>query len=325
MNATNPWYVAVEDTTVGPAATELVIRGIEHRKIPPEALVCPVGTGTWRPLAAVAEFHAAVVRSYPPPPPDSEEARGWLAQGFHFPSLGALPQFSWLNGDSGDEEWDSDTTPTPAPRQASAVDLADEELHLDSAPCLDSAPGAPDLEMARASVPEVEADLESEVEPEPALPPDLALASEPDVDVDVDVEPGLELAASDGPAVDWSERFQSYFLVGEEVELPDQQALLDSLSLASPETFRHDEALWNLALCLAFGSDVVGEAAARTFFSAVADEDSAERLQWMIRTLLGQGFVPSGIPREAGQRACRRLRSTCPPALAPSLPRELLQ
>ena len=109
------------------------------------------------------------------------------------------------------------------------------------------------------------------------------------------------------------------------MELPEQRALLESLSAVSPETFRHDEALWNLALCLAFGSEVVGEAAARTFFSAVTKHGGVERLEWMSRTLLSQGFVPSGIPREAGRRGCQRLRSSCPPALAPELPRELLQ
>ena len=90
MNA-NPWYVAVGDTTAGPASTELVIKGIEHRKVPPEAMVCEVGAGTWLPLASVAPFHAAVIRSYPPPPPDSEEARAWMDQGFHFPAPAPLP------------------------------------------------------------------------------------------------------------------------------------------------------------------------------------------------------------------------------------------
>jgi len=320
MNTTNPWYVAVDDTTVGPAPTDLVIRGIEHRKIPPEALVCPVGTGTWRPLASVAEFHAAVVRSYPPPPSDSEESRSWIERGYHFPSLGALPQFSYdaadetsddrsgcsqttgLFADDGDDDWDSDTTlPTKASPDT-----------LESAP--DIEPEAPELELARASM--------ADVEPEANVEARMDSASDIDVDIDDGLDDGadIDVAAAGAPAIDWSERFQSYFLVGDEVELPEQRALLESLASASTETFRHDEALWNLALCLAFGSDVVGEAAARTFFSAVAGQGSAERLEWMSRTLLGQGFVPSGIPVEAGRRACRRLRSSCPPAFARELP-----
>ena len=93
MNESNPWYVAVGDSSVGPASTELVVRGIEHGKIPPEALVCEVGGSTWLSLATVEAFHEAVVRSYPPPPPDSEEAQLLARQGFRFPALSALPQF----------------------------------------------------------------------------------------------------------------------------------------------------------------------------------------------------------------------------------------
>jgi hypothetical protein len=261
MNASNPWYVAVEETTVGPAPTELVIRGIEHRKIPPEALVCQVGTARWTPLAGVEAFHAAVVRSYPPPPPDSDEARSWAEQGYHFPSLGALPRFA------APDEGELAAPPAPAPAVLAA-------------------PGA------RAAIEDAE------------------------VSVDVDLE--------EVPAIDWTERFHAYFLVGSEVELPEQRALLESLSAVSRETFRHEEALWNLALCLAFGSDAVGEAAARTLFATVLDQGGEGRLAWMSRVLLGNGFVPSGIPREAGRRACERLRSSCPPALARALPRELL-
>jgi hypothetical protein len=308
MNATNPWYVAVDDTTVGPAPTELVIRGIEHRKIPPEALVCPVGTAIWSPLASVAEFHAAVVRSYPPPPPDSDEARSWLQHGFQFPSLGALPRFAGLADNLGDDEWDTDARSTPAPARGLVSDVVP-ALVQDIVPDL-----VPDLECARASISEVEVEPEPESEPEQI---------EPEIEPEVDIV--VELAADEGPGIDWSERFQSYFVVGDDVELPEQQALLESLSVVAPETFRHDEALWNLALCLAFGSDAVGEAAARTFFSAVAEQGSVERLEWMSRTLLGQGFVPSGIPTEAGRRACQRLRSSCPPALTRRLPRELQQ
>ena len=119
--------------------------------------------------------------------------------------------------------------------------------------------------------------------------------------------------------IDWREPFESFFLVGDEVELPEEQTLLDSLEAASRDTFRDESALWNLALCLAYGSDQVGAAAARAFFDAVEDQRATERLDWMSRTLLGNGFVSSGIPEEAGRRAVRRLRSSCPPALSARL------
>jgi hypothetical protein len=321
MSSTHPWYVAVDDTTVGPAATDLVIRGIEHRKIPPEALVCPVGTGSWRPLASVQEFHAAVVRSYPPPPLGTEEERSWLAQGFHFPAPGALPQFA-LSADAGDDDWDSDTSPSAnlsAPELESAADeieaeddetavAADDVATVDNVAAPSAAAiAAAALDFVAEPEPEPEADLEVELEP------DLEALAAAWVDPDVAASVEAEVDAWGAPAVDWSERFQSYFLVGDEVELPEEQALLESLRTVPHETFRHEEALWNLALCLAFGSDAVGEAAGRTFFAAVAEHGSVDRLEWMSRTLLGNGFVPSGIPAEAGRRGCERLRSTCPP------------
>jgi hypothetical protein len=247
MNDSTSWFVAVDDTTAGPAPTELVVRGIEHRKIPPEAMVCAVGSRRWTPLASVEDFHAATIRSYPPPPPDSEEARRWLEHGFHFPPLAPLPRFA--------------------------------DPLLDGAAQAGGRPGAPSDAGPSADEVEVEWD-------------------------DAD-------AAS---PIDWSDPFESFFLVGD-VELPDERALLGSLASASPETFREESALWNLALCLAYGSDEVGAAAARAFFRTVGEQGGSERLDWMNRTLRGSGFVHSGIPADAGRRAVRCLRSSCPPSL----------
>src|SRR5580693_1436 len=117
MSYSHPWYVAVDDVTVGPAPTDLVVRGIEHRKIPPEALVCEVGAARWKPLAEVEVFHAAVVRSYPPPPPDSEEARQWMQHGFHFPAPAPLPRF-----DYGLAAEDAPVAVAPAAPAASAAE-----------------------------------------------------------------------------------------------------------------------------------------------------------------------------------------------------------
>jgi hypothetical protein len=256
MNESNPWYVAVGDSSVGPASTDLVIRGIEQGKIPPEAMVCEVGGSAWAPLAAVEVFHAAVIRSYPPPPPDSEEAQYWAQQGFRFPVLGALPQFE-----------------------------------------------------------EVEAleEVETEVS-DPPYPGFLLDGSAQDIDVDIDWGDAGD-AGDVTPSLDWSTPFEPYFLVGDDVDLPDEQAILDSLPVVPRETFVHDGALWNLALCLAYGSDEVGAAAGTAFFDTITQQGNVERLEWMSRTLLGNGFVPSGIPTEAGQRAFQRLRGLCPPSL----------
>jgi hypothetical protein len=235
MSEWNQWYVSSGDATVGPVSTDLVVRGIEHRKIPVEALVCVVGGSTWMSLGTIAVFHAAVVRSYPPPPPNSEDERYWLLKGFHFPKPAPLPSVDELMASLPQNETDDDLV---------EVDWADE------------------------------------------------------------------------PSVDWSRGFCGYFLGGDPVELPAEEELLESLAVVPRRTFLQDEALWNIALCLAYGSERIGEAAGRAFFDAVIEHGSFERLEWMNRTLLGSGFVPSGIAADAGRRAFERLRALCPPDLA---------
>ena len=108
-------------------------------------------------------------------------------------------------------------------------------------------------------------------------------------------------------SINWKERFQSYFLVGSEVELPDEGKLLQSLRETPRTTFIHDEALWNLSLCLAYGSEVVALTSASTFFEAVTPELATERIEWVCRTLLSKGFMPSGIPRSDGMRGIEML------------------
>jgi hypothetical protein len=152
-------------------------------------------------------------------------------------------------------------------------------------------------------------DIDAVLDSVPVDLDDDAVVDAPPVDLDDD-------AVLDAPPVDWSHRFQSYFLVGEEVALPEEEALLASLKAIPRDTFQHDEALWNLALCMAFGSDTLGEAAARTFYDVVLAHGSLDRLEWMSRTLLGSGFMPSGIPTDAARVAYRRLQSLCPPALS---------
>lgn len=236
MSEWNSWYVSVGDATVGPVATDLVVRGIEHRKIPVDALVCVVGGSTWMSLGTIAVFHAAVVRSYPPPPPNSDDERYWILKGFHFPK--------------------------PAP--------------------------LPSVDELMASSPQNETEAEDDV----------------------------EVDWAEEASVDWSRGFCDYFLGGEGVELPEEDTLIESLAVVPRQTFLQDEALWNLALCLAYGSDWIGEAAGRVFFDAVIENGATERLDWMNRTLLGSGFVPSGIAPDAGRRAFERLRALCPPSLA---------
>jgi hypothetical protein len=123
-------------------------------------------------------------------------------------------------------------------------------------------------------------------------------------------------------SINWLVRFQSYFLVGTEVELPDEAQLLRSLRETPHHVFLHDEALWNLALCLAFGSDDVARSSAAAFFDAVSTAHRDERIEWICRTLLSKGFMPSGIPRCDGMRGIDMLRMACPLELKHVLERE---
>ncbi len=136
-------------------------------------------------------------------------------------------------------------------------------------------------------------------------------------------EIGIDVVFDDSaPTIDWSQRFQSYFLVGERVALPNEEVLLESLERTRPDMLRHDEGLWNLALCLAFGSEKVANAAAEVFFARVAPEGDPERLAWICRTLLSTGFMPSGIPRPEGNRGVRALRALCPEELVFAIEQE---
>ena len=81
--------------------------------------------------------------------------------------------------------------------------------------------------------------------------------------------------------------------------------------------------MWNLALCLAFGTDAVANAAAAVFFDVVTAHDLQDRVEWMSRTLLSRGFMPSGIPHEAGYRGLAHLQNVCPPGLQHNLEREI--
>ncbi|MBN1608319.1 MAG: DUF4339 domain-containing protein [Polyangiaceae bacterium] len=126
-------------------------------------------------------------------------------------------------------------------------------------------------------------------------------------------------------AFDWSRQFCSYFQMGESFELPDQRVLLRSLQLTSLDVLVQPEAMWNLAVCLALGSDALATAAADAFFHIMSVYPNRDRLEWMARVLLSRGFLPSGIPLPAGERAVRLLQACCPPELRSPLSEALAE
>ena len=71
MQATQ-WYVAVDDRTVGPVTTDLLLAGLEHGRVPRTARVCPVGVilkkklGFQKPIGS-RDFDPAPISTKPHP------------------------------------------------------------------------------------------------------------------------------------------------------------------------------------------------------------------------------------------------------------------
>lgn len=355
------WYLAVGDRSIGPLTTGLVARGIESGKVPLTAWICPVGANSWSALSSLGEFQDVVDRVMAAGVPANQQSRDSGSSFHHSAQSSASPVGTPTGVDAspaGNEpasvsaaagELASDMVDGPADEDeltGRRVVLPYEQPESQGPPSFDEV-GESDFlssadsrllaESARAEeLPNfAEESGQREVLPNPsaggwsldAPPPEqfdeartaaraAARASHDDLGIDITFDEDHE------NAIDWKERFQSYFLVGTEVELPEEDRLLQSLLETPRATFLHDEALWNLSLCLAFGSDVVAATSARTFFEAVGSEHASERIEWICRTLLSKGFMPSGIPRSEGMRGIDILRSACPAAFSEVLERE---
>jgi hypothetical protein len=73
------WFVTNGDLTVGPVPTSLLVRGVEHGRVPDE---CDVTTweGSWRNVQRVREI-AALVSKVGPKPPTEEQLVEWSRPG----------------------------------------------------------------------------------------------------------------------------------------------------------------------------------------------------------------------------------------------------
>lgn len=68
------WYLSNEGgEPLGPLEGELIERGILAGRVPPDSLVCPVGSKKWKPLDAVPAFAAALRKVAPPPQPPTPD------------------------------------------------------------------------------------------------------------------------------------------------------------------------------------------------------------------------------------------------------------
>ncbi len=110
----------------------------------------------------------------------------------------------------------------------------------------------------------------------------------------------------------WAQPIAPYFQPLESVELPNESLLIGSLPTTPASMLVQEEAMWNVALCLSFGSKAVAEAVAKRFFEVVSEIGSPAKVEWMVLTLLSRGFMPSGIPKDAGQNGFATLLRVCP-------------
>lgn len=337
------WYLAVGERSIGPLTTELVVRGIRSGKVPTTAWACQVGATQWSAISSFDEFQGAMVA------PDQNSDPQTVSPSER-PRYGRSP-FGMSSADAlsvGDPALDA----APSSVMPAAVGF-DRPSQSEDHECVDPTSLLPyervDAEALPAEV--LYANAESErsslqftTSADAILGSSYAVpngsdAGLPGLSLDEsldDEDPGracvsahqddlaIEITfdeAHEG-SINWLERFQSYFLVGTEIELPDEDQLLRSMRETPHHVFLHDEALWNLALCLAFGSDEVARSSAVTFFDAIGGDRGAERVEWICRTLLSKGFMPSGIPRCDGMRGIDVLRMACPLELTYVIERE---
>lgn len=109
-------YIATVGTDpIGPVPAEVVVRGLQTGRIPPEALACPVGGTNWTPIAVTPDF-APYLSLGRPPPPHTTTAHG-----------GAAARTSAVNAPTSASPWathpphppdsapEAGSAPTPAP------------------------------------------------------------------------------------------------------------------------------------------------------------------------------------------------------------------
>jgi hypothetical protein len=73
------WLVSDGDLIIGPIATELLVRGVQNGRIPPECSVCSTAGGDFRPIDQVREIRAARSAAGAGRRVDARNAVQWLA------------------------------------------------------------------------------------------------------------------------------------------------------------------------------------------------------------------------------------------------------
>ena len=270
------WYVSVDGKAIGPVSTELLIRGIEQGRVPVDALVCAAGEAEWQDVTRVPPFSYELFGAERPAP-ESEVLASTGPKLDPFAAARAVAPDIAQNGFVEDSDYD---------------DHADE-----ATPPAGTAAPAPEFPMVAA----------------PRSPPaGGTLAQRADAGLDVDIPIDSLDDETKPPFYDWARPIAPYFQPLESVQLPDEKLLLGSLSATPSALYVQEETMWNVALCLSFGSKALAEAVAERFFDAVSEVGTPRKIEWMVFTLLSRGFMPSGIPKDAGQNGFASLLRQCP-------------
>lgn len=347
----NRWYVSVENRTVGPVTTELLIRGLENGKVPPDALVCPEGASNWEWVSTVEPFVETVRNSCPPPlpsdlpPPPSPEGSD---EDTEVGPGRKTNQSSYAAGAASTE-----AEPGLLPRKQPSLyglDVAFAKAAA-AAPHLSGAvrPAAPAGSRQSPRQPSAPAPPPSYPRISPPPPPPLPPPSRPPASAGSGQSasrppaptpppshprissppppppPAAAPSAEAAEGFDWTQRLAEQLDLEHGFDFPDERVLLETLKSTPGEVLLQDDSMWNVALCVAFASKRVAKAAASAFFKAMGTQEGTERLAWLTRVLLSKGFIPSGIPQDAGVRGLRVLRESCPKQLRVTLEREVLR
>ena len=125
---------------------------------------------------------------------------------------------------------------------------------------------------------------------------------------------------------DWRSPFTDGYYVDGPIAFPNESLLIATLQSESTEALQYVAAMWNIALCLSFGSDELAAAGGEAFFRTLARTSfPGDRLSWMVRVLLSSGILSSGMPSDPAERALAVLSRMCPEKYAEMLARTITE
>jgi len=110
--------------------------------------------------------------------------------------------------------------------------------------------------------------------------------------------------------IDWKKSFVESF--DNPIKFTNETEMIKNLASTSESVLICDDGLWNLALCLSFGSNALAIAAAKAFFKVYEKYQERGVLNYISNYLLSTGRISSGITWEKGERGLKILAQQCP-------------